>query len=145
MGWSPDVIAGVTIAIVLAVIGWGGTAYCWWHKKHKVQGEVSTVDKWLSKKGTAGAGIAGAHAGFAETGTELERRPRRSERDLEGGEGGRADGHGHGEAREVVVEGVDNTGRPRAPPPVYSPAERRESAGTRHPEEVPSYSAEDRA
>lgn len=146
MGWSPDLIAGVAIAVALALIGWGGTAYCWYHKKHHVQGDVSTVDKWLSKKGTTGAGLAGAHAGYANTegGTEMQR-PRRTRRgDVE---------QGHGAPR--VVDGVDNTGEPAPPPPVYSPAVGAgemapppppPSVGreSRHPGEAPRYSLEGR-
>ena len=130
MGWSPDVIAGVTIAIILALIGWGGTAYCWWHKKRVAQGEVSTVDTWLSKKGTTGAGLAGAHAGYAAP-IEMQRPGQRQrDADLE---------------REAGIAGVDTTGElVQPPPPVYSEREhqhqRQEHAGSAgQPGEVPGY------
>ncbi|ETN39948.1 uncharacterized protein HMPREF1541_06175 [Cyphellophora europaea CBS 101466] len=119
MGWTPDVIAGVTIAVVFAVVGWGGSAYCWWHKKHVPQGEISTVDKWLTKTGTTGAGVAGMQAGYAAP-IEMQR-PRQRDPERDAG----------------VVEGVDTMGAPQVPPPVYEPQDRHRD--TRHPEEVPAY------
>lgn len=139
MAWSPDVIAGVTIALVLALIGWGGTVYCWIHKKKVTQGEISTVDKWLSKgSGIAASGVASGYAGFVNTTPgqqiEMERMADRH-RDLERG--------------EWTVDGVDNMGEPRAPPPVYNAgtegrrAERPSGEGlegdTRRNSEVPGY------
>lgn len=141
MSWSPDVIAGVTIALVLALIGWGGTVYCWIHKKKVSQGEISTVDRWLAKKGTAGAGFAGAQAGYADVGgagrhgeaMEMQRPGRAGrERDIE------RDGDGGSVASTVVVEGVDTTGEPRAPPPVYD-GRRQAEAEARRSVDAPGY------
>lgn len=117
--WSPDLIAGVTIALAAFVVGFGGTLYCWFHKKMVKQGEVSTVDKWLTKGGT-GMGFAGVHAGYAE-GIDMERprRQRDPERDA------------------ALVPGVDNMGDVAAPPPVYSPHE--QGGISRASTEVPDY------
>ncbi|KPI34436.1 uncharacterized protein AB675_1395 [Cyphellophora attinorum] len=133
MAWTPDVIAGVTIALVLAVIGFGGSLYCAIHKKRRTQGEVSTVDKWLGAKGgnSTALGVAGGYGGFANApGTELRDMDRH--RDVERGEG--------------TLDGVDNMGEPRAPPPVYDEGrvvrggEREGLEGeTRRNSEVPGY------
>jgi hypothetical protein len=113
MGLSPDTIAGIVIACVAAGIGWGGTAYCWWHKSKVKQGEVSTVDKWLgSGKHGAGTGFAAAHAGYA---MELDDRHPARTRDVERDAG--------------IVPGVDTTAHPQMPPPVYSERDGNESRG----------------
>ena len=127
--WTPDVIGGVTLALIFALIGWGGTIYCWIHKKNVKQGEVSSVDKWLSKKSTTAAGVAGGYAGFAQTnteGTEMGRMNRR-QGDLESGT----------QHRDGVVEGVDTSGQVALPPPVYD--EERERMDARRSADVPGY------